>query len=762
MQNQQNQPNRAMLPSHSQVEAQLMEWQAEGLLSNLDIAMARFVAGAFSHPANLNGDDEGWPLRESDGVSDRSSNDESDGLSNEVSSGIYNGKVIGLAAFLSYQVSRGHVCLSLPELLQNPEQTLGLEQAAVERLTISPRTWLGTTSLAQTLAALEQCPAVACVDEGSEVTNQPLVLASGNLYFTRFWRYERTIATQLYARMQSRAFEDIGITKLNTLLEELFPAGPALEDAELSRSGDTEQQRIRNTPWQKLACANTLRGRFSVITGGPGTGKTFTVVRLLALLQRLAMQDSGVPLTIKLAAPTGKAAARLKESIQQALIQLKQAPELAGWVATLDQIDSESATLHKLLGTQQHTRRFRHDAHRPLNLDVLVVDEASMIDIEMMHALLLALPKHAQLILLGDKDQLASVEAGAVLGQLCTHAEQGHYRKQTFDYLQAVSKTVLPNHLFDPEGPEHLQHVVMLRVSRRFDDASGIGHLARAVNNGDTQQLQQLLLGPAMANNYPDIAVLPAATSDNGHDAETVSGLLPLAESSQLDAHEQLWSELKKLCYDGFKGYWQRIQKRPTRAASAADIDAWAGGVLAAYANFQLLSALREGPYGVQGLNQQIAGWLDYIPKQPHPASAPTFLAAQAAHWYEGRPVMVTENDYSLNLRNGDVGVALISPSDNTLRVVFVDSQGQLRWILPSRLRHVQTVFAMTVHKSQGSEFAHTVLVLPPHDSPVLSRELIYTGITRASQRLTLVVPQWHVLGQAVERQTKRAGHLLA
>lgn len=743
----QSQPSQAapLLPTQRQSVEQLMEWQAEGFLSHLDVAMARFVVDEANGQDELQGDVTGELLntRHDDAI------------------------LMGLVAFLSYQVSRGHVCLSLAELIQAPDHTLGLEKIALERLTLSPSLWLGAMSLNQAITLLEQSSAVACVDNGAEVSNEPLVLDSGNLYFSRFWRYERTIAAHLYARMQSRAFEDIGSAKLNALLDELFP--PSRETDKASLEQDTEQRRIINTPWQKLACANTLRGRFSVITGGPGTGKTFTVVRLLALLQRLAMQDSGEPLTIKLAAPTGKAAARLKESIQQALIQLKQAPELARWAEAFANIDSDSTTLHKLLGTQQHTRRFRHDAHRPLNVDVLVVDEASMIDIEMMHALLSALPKHAQLILLGDKDQLASVEAGAVLGQLCINAEHGQYRQQTFEYLQSVSKTPLPQQLFDPDGPAHLQHVVMLRVSRRFDDASGIGHLARAVNEGDIQQVQRLLLDHVEAINYPDIGVLSLQPDDRLGVAQKNSTLQTNVKQPQgaptnqplLEASVQLWADLKKLCYQGFKGYWQVVQQRPA-STTAVEVDTWAKEVLSAFANFQLLSALREGPYGVKGLNQQIAGWLDYIPKQGGYEAVQSRPVGQSGHWYEGRPVMITENDYSLNLRNGDVGVTLRSPNDETLRVVFIDSQGQLRWILPSRLRHVQTVFAMTVHKSQGSEFAHTVMVLPPYDSPVLSRELIYTGITRASKQLTLVVPQWQVLRQAVGRKTQRAGRLLA
>lgn len=693
---------------------QLSEWQKEGFLSYLDLAMARFVITEHEEP------DIAAP-------------------------------VMLLTALLSYQVNRGHVCLSLADLLQQPEQTLQLEAALLARLTTSPACIIQAWRLPELIAAATRSHAIAARDSDpmTPAFSQPLVLDHGNLYFTRFWQYERAIATSLRARMQSRAFAHVSSAHLTHLLDGLFAHETQLDSAELS-----ESQRINLTPWQKLACANTLRGRFSVITGGPGTGKTYTVVRLLALLQRLATEGEGSALQIKLAAPTGKAAARLKESIQQALNELTHDPMLREWAPTFAQIESDSMTLHKLLGTQQHTRHFRHNAHHPLSLDVLVVDEASMIDIEMMDALLKALPKHAQLILLGDKDQLASVEAGAVLGQLCEGAEQGHYRAETFDFLQSVSPTPLPAQLFDPHGAEHLQHVVMLRVSRRFDDASGIGQLARAVNRGDNQQLYELLRATQEASTYSDIELIHGAAPDKQ---------AQLSAPDTQDAWQQpLWEELRSLCYRGFNQYWQIIQQHPEPQATALQIDEWATKVLDAYAGFQLLTALREGPFGVQGLNQQIASWLDYIPKQAQPSAADKRLAVKFGHWYEGRPVMVTENDYSLNLRNGDVGVTLYSPTDNALRVVFIDSQGQLRWILPSRLRHVQTVFAMTVHKSQGSEFKHAVLVLPPYDSPVLSRELIYTGITRAAQHLTLVVPRWQVLTQAVTRKTQRAGRILA
>lgn len=683
-------------PAQSKVMmAQLQHWQQVGLLSGLDLALARMVFSSAPSMADHNGDNQ-------------------------------NEAVQLLTALLSYQVLRGHVCLNLKQLLDQPHLLLGLSPQLLQQLedtqVATPARVLQQTTIADLESALRANQAIVDMDpeDAGNHSSSPLVYAAGALYLRRFWRYEQRISQALRARMTSKAIEQVSGAKLGELLNELFPTADP----------DPQASALERVSWQKLACANTLRSRFSVITGGPGTGKTYTVVRLLALLQRLALNNDGQRLNIRLAAPTGKAAARLKESIQSALSEMLDDPRFASWQSVLQQIDSESSTLHKLLGTQQHTRAFRHHSGHTLSLDVLVIDEASMVDIEMMDAVLAALPKGAQLILLGDKDQLASVEAGAVLGQLCVGAEAGRYRADSFDYLQAVSEAPVPLELFDAQGPDYLQHVVMLRVSRRFDGRSGIGHLANAVNAGDTGRLRELLPEDPAQRRFKDIQLLrPAAAASSVEESE----------SSLLEA-------LRPLCVSGFKAYWNIIQQRPHENASDAAMEQWAREVLKAYAEFQLLTPLREGNFGVKGLNQQVERWLTFMPKQ--------------TPWYEGRPVIVTQNDYSLNLRNGDIGMVLKWPRDGRERVVFVDSDGRLRWILPSRLRQVDTVFAMTVHKSQGSEFAHTVMVMPANDNPVLCRELVYTGITRAAKELTLVVPRWQVLAQAVQRQTIRAGHL--
>ncbi|MCW8808125.1 MAG: exodeoxyribonuclease V subunit alpha, partial [Rhodanobacter sp.] len=465
-------------------------------------------------------------------------------------------------------------------------------------------------------------------------------------------------------------------------------------------------------------------------TGGPGTGKTTTVVRLLGLLQTLQLREDARPLRIRLAAPTGKAAARLNASIATQIAQLgvTDAVRMA--------IPAEVVTLHRLLGARPDTRRFRHDHANPLHLDVLVIDEASMIDLEMMSAVLAALPTQARLVLLGDKDQLSSVEAGAVLGDLCGRAEAGHFSLASADWLRATSGDDIRAFVRDDAQPLD-QQVAMLRYSHRFDDASGIGQLSRAVNAGDNARVQSLLRLPA-----PDLDWLPSACparlaidGSAGHrpDAPGVHG------GSQ----------------DGYRHYLELLQReRPAADADAADWDRWARDVLQAFNRFQLLCALRHGPRGVAGLNRLVA---DALQAQG--------LIESATGWYEGRPVMLTHNDYSLGLANGDVGICLRLPDDHgrlRLAVAFLTSSGagsatgtRIRHVPPSRLGEVTTVYAMTVHKSQGSEFAHTVLVLPDEASPVLTRELLYTGITRARHRFSLLGSET-MIELATRQRTRR------
>jgi exodeoxyribonuclease V alpha subunit len=627
--------------------------------------------------------------------------------------------VLLAAALTSHQLGHGHVCLDLFETLKEPDFALSLppEGDVQGGAMLLPSQMLGSLDGAHWCKVLAASNLVAlAADSRDNVCDRPLVLSGKRLYLRRYWAYERRIDLSLRERL---AEHESTPSDLLQRLTGLF--GPA-------RPGDV-------IDWQKLACALATRSAFSIVTGGPGTGKTTTVVRLLALLQAPAV-EAGMPLRIRLAAPTGKAAARLTESISQQVRTLKVTEEIR------EKIPSDVTTVHRLLGSRPGTRHFRHHAGNRLPLDVLVVDEASMIDLEMMANLLDALPAHARLVLLGDKDQLASVEAGAVLGDLCRDAEAGWYSPQTRQWLETVSGENLQASGLqeDAQGTHPLaQQVVMLRHSRRFGEGSGIGQLARWVNQQQPEEARKLL----SARSHDDVYCLAL----KGEQDRALERLL-------LDGHGE--------GPQGYRHYLSVLRnQRPPLDSPLEDsrwID-WAREVLQAFDAFQLLCAVRKGPWGVEGLNQRVTE-----------ALLRARLIDSDQQWYEGRPVLMTRNDYGLGLMNGDIGIALKLPEQEghgtgrqVLRVAFPrnDGQGGVRFVLPSRLNDVETVYAMTVHKSQGSEFAHTALILPDALNPVLTKELIYTGITRAKDWFTLIESRAGVFEEAVKRRVKRLSGLM-
>lgn len=628
--------------------------------------------------------------------------------------------VLLAAALTSHQLGHGHVCLDLYETLKEPDFALSLppEGDAQVGPMLLPSQLLVALDGAAWCQALANSTLVAQAGDASELAaSKPLVLSDRRLYLRRYWTYERRIDAALNLRLnQAEAAPADLVQRLDALFGPADSAPDALID------------------WQKLACAIATRGAFSIITGGPGTGKTTTVVRLLALLQSPAVEQ-GKPLRIRLAAPTGKAAARLTESISHQ-VQSLEVPE-----AVRQKIPSDVTTVHRLLGSRPGTRHFRHHAGNPLPLDVLVVDEASMIDLEMMANLLDALPPHARMILLGDKDQLASVEAGAVLGDLCRDAEAGMYSPQTQAWLESISGEDLKKSGLTQGSDEQFplaQQVVMLRHSRRFVQGSGIGQLARLVNLQQDHQARALLA----SGTYKDLFSLTL----KGEQDRGFTRLL-------LDGHGS--------GPEGYRHYLSVLAaQRPAAHAPLEDPcwTEWARAVLAAFDDFQLLCAVRKGPWGVEGLNQRITRTL-----------FDAQLIESDQQWYEGRPVLMTRNDYGLGLMNGDIGIALRLPEGapeeqrQALRVAFPrnDGSGGVRFVLPSRLNDVETVYAMTVHKSQGSEFAHTALILPEALNPVLTKELIYTGITRAKNWFSLIEPRQGVFEEALRRKVKRLSGLM-
>lgn len=703
-------PQRPDALSPEIVTGLLTDWVEAGWLRALDLAFARFVTGDVAADTGAGAETVARRLL--------------------------------LAALLSHQVGRGHVCLDLVQLLENPESTLALPPEGHDDRAhgdpseglLRPSGLLQGETLNSLREALAGDPAVSLktwqADADDAAPPRPLVLSDRRLYLHRYWQYEQTIAAGIRQRLVApTAVADAGsaeAARLRDALAILFGGGAEPD-------------------FQKLACALAARHRFAVITGGPGTGKTTTVVRLLAALQSVA----GDPLRVRLAAPTGKAAARLSESISKAVSQLPLG-SLPG-APSADSIPVRVTTLHRLLGSLPGSRRFRHNPDNPLPVDLLVIDEASMVDVDLMASVFEALPASAGLILLGDKDQLASVDAGAVLGELCQRAAGGHYRPDTLSWLTALTGQRLPAALQDEQGRDLDQAVAMLRFSHRFAGGSGIGILAAAVNE---ERLDARLADEFHRGRYGDVAWLTLPASSPEARMEALVHHCLEGSPGAFSLNRQAGGGDPGVAV-GYRHYLEVMKAQaPDSGAPPEERDRWAQAVLEAFGRFQVLCALRRGPLGVEGVNEAIALAL----KEAR-------LIDRAEGWYAGRPVLVTGNDYNLGLMNGDVGITLRltgSAGEPVLRVAFpsADGSGGIHWVSPSRLQSVETVYAMTVHKSQGSEFGHTCLLIPDRLTPVLTRELIYTGITRARNWMSLVVTSPGTLQQAVRRSVVRASGL--
>ena len=536
-----------------------------------------------------------------------------------------------LAALASHQWGRGHACLDLKNWPPQAAEVLGWSTEQCQAL---------PTGLADAARSLPWAQG-----DGS-----PLVMDGHRLYLRRAWQAEQTIKHNLSLRLQQSLNPPAG---LQDQLDALFGA------------------RGTHTDGQRQACAHAAQHAVTLITGGPGTGKTTTVVKLLQLLQA----NAATTLRVALAAPTGKAAARLSQTMAQARSRLPADQALA--------LPGQAQTLHRwLMGLPAELAAGK-------TVDVVVIDEASMIDLEMMARVLQAVPLSARLILLGDKDQLASVEAGAVMAQLC-------------------------------QGSLLSAHTVSLLHSHRFDDSSGIGQWARAANSGDSAGLQQLWQQAPQGCFQGDAVVTRLSVTDSA-DKTTLAQLT-----------------------DSWRPWLTQLAAVQQTGAGCDDEQALA--LLQSFTRVGVLCALREGRWGVHAFNRQLQQALGF-------ADTP---------WYSGRPVMARRNDYALGIMNGDLGLCLPRLVEGVLRlrVAFADAAGGVRWQVPGRLDDVDTVFAMTVHQSQGSEFEQVLLVLPERTAPILTRELIYTGITRARQRLCIWAAAPALLATACARQVQRSGGL--
>ena len=613
--------------------------------------------------------------------------------------------VVARAALaLSLAISEGHVCLMLPAL------AAARDDAAAPRL-----------DLARWRAALHASGIVGTPGAPGAL---PLILdADDRLYLHRYFDYERRLAARLTHARHAGARTGTGTgTGTSASTDAAGDAGTGAGPAANATASATLRARLRDlfaanaarldgaADWQQLAAALALRGRLTVISGGPGTGKTTTVVNLLACLVTL---DPGC--RIALAAPTGKAAARMTDAIRQRAQHLP--PELR------DRMPAESSTVHRLLGVTPSG--FAHDAAHPLAIDALVVDEASMLDLALATQLLEAVPPAARIILLGDKDQLAAVESGAVFAELSVDPS---LTEACIADLAALTGT--PAAAIAPPAPvtaSALQDsAVWFTQTYRFARDSGIGRLAADVNGGRAAEA--------------------AAWLRDGADAEVAWLETP--------PHASLEPALQRMDA-GYADFRDAVAAVAAGAAGAAD-ERQVAAVTEAFGRFRVLCALRDGPRGVGALNTALTRRWRIALGLPGLDDAPG-----ASPWFPGRPVLVLHNDYVLRLFNGDIGIAL--PDDQGhLLVHFPDADrpGAFRAIAPVRLPRHETAFAMTVHKSQGSEFDGVLVMLPEQRSRVLTRELLYTAITRARRRVTLVTDA-PVLEQAIATPTERHSGLL-
>ncbi|SAL17024.1 AAA family ATPase [Caballeronia telluris] len=618
------------------------------------------------------------------------------------------------AAFaVSRATAQGHVCVALPALAGRYGETAGAARAALF------------------------ASGLACGGEGPAADLLPLVVDEGQrVYLARYFDYERRLAQALVARMRGETQQDASSDPATLARRIARFFGPPQDDA---------------IDWQRVAALVALGGRLTVVSGGPGTGKTTTVVGVLACLI-----DENPTLRIALAAPTGKAAQRMQEALIERAVQLP--PELAA------RLPRTSFTLQRLLGTLPDGR-FRHHRDNPLPFDVIVVDEASMIDVALAAHLVEAVAPDARLVMLGDKDQLAAVEAGAVFAELSAQpvfSEAGaariaaglgvapkHFRAALPDDAAAPHALGAPGDREDDylliDGSEgyaalHEAHaeswhpapedvsasnpltdcVVWLERNYRFGLDSDIGRLSVAIRRGSAE------------------AALAALQASDAADGVTRAAVL-------VDDHAPALSErtLARLAA-GFAPYAQAL-------AEALEGQSGVAALFDALNRYRVLCATREGARGVDEINARLAA------KVRERAGGALAFGAQ---WFAGRPVIVTRNDYALGLFNGDIGIAMPA-ADGALRVAFRMADASLRFVSPAALPPHDTAFALTVHKSQGSEFDHAALVLPATFNRVLSRELVYTAITRAKQRVE-VIGAPAIFAQAVATPTRRDSGLAA
>lgn len=604
------------------------------------------------------------------------------------------------AAVVSEQLARGHVCLDLARA--------GDIAFMIENEGFTPIRYPDWPQLDSWCRELERSRLVESrpIDDRQAKANQPLVFepAHQRVYLARYWFYQQRLASMIAARLQSPplAFDE---AQLAADINALFP-----------NKADSSQRD------QCLAAANAVDQRFAVITGGPGTGKTTTVAKLLAL--RLLQGDAATGLRVLLMAPTGKAAQRLNESLSRAAEKLPVDQTIRGALKTIT-----AGTIHRVLGwtplPPERGGPFRHNAQRPLDADIVLVDEASMVDIGLMWHLFDAVRPETQLVLMGDRDQLASVEAGGVLSDLAGPEDDAALSTRRDIMLTRTGLDLNPaktprrkSRTKPAQDSQHQAAISVLRFSHRFSSESIFGKLAAAIRAGDADGAVDLLRS-ADPNR---LLWLPQPNTN-----AALQGVVERAASQ-------------------YREYLELLRRQPGQQAA----------ILSALSATRVLCAHREGPSGERALNQRVVHALD----------AAGLLHARPQH-YPGQAVIVTENNYQQNLFNGDVGVVVPGSSGQGLELLFDDpaSPGTCRLIPAALAPATRDCWAMTIHKSQGSEFRNVFVVLPEFDSPILSRELLYTAVTRVKDEANApsgragflcLAAREDVLRGAIQREIRR------
>lgn len=567
------------------------------------------------------------------------------------------------AFLVSKKLADGHICLDLNDMDDELHDITVYDKEAV----LKNKHRLGKEHLVST---------------DSDVL-RPFVLHRNKLYLHRYFYYETSILNRLKAFISNEKEylkERMHVLQQNRVfIQSLFETVP-------NRESNAAAAAVN---WQLVAAITGVLHNFSIITGGPGTGKTTTVAKILAVLY-----STNPHLKVALAAPTGKAAARVIESLKGAKIPV--AKSIQEKLQTL-----ESATLHRLLKADANSTKVAFNKDNPLDFDVVIVDESSMIDVGLFAKLLDAIACNTRLIMLGDKDQLASVEAGSLFGDLCN--AQGNlnlFEKERADFINtfiANNSSKLPSQNLSANSAHPLfQHIVELRYSHRFKGDEGIGKLSKAVINNNQATLIDLL-------NKNDKDVIIDTQYDDG------------------------------IFLDFILGYEDYIKEPDIHKA------------LIKLNGVRVLCTTRQGSYGLYETNRRI----EFILQQKK-------WIDKSFEFYEHRPVLITKNYYDLKLFNGDIGI-IRKDDAGVLKAWFIDSENNLRSILPGFIASSETVFAMTIHKSQGSEFEKVLVLLPDQaDIAILTRELLYTGITRAKKKVCIQGTE-EVIMAATGRKVKRA-----